>query len=48
MYRDPLASIHDVVEKPIIGPALCIGEYMLAWEDPTTVAEDTSPIGKCI
>lgn len=46
IYRNPLASITDIVERPIIGPALCIGDHMLLWEEPPSVIEDVSPIGK--
>lgn len=41
---NPLASITDIVERPIIGPALCIGDHMLLWEEPPSVIEDVSPI----
>ena len=42
-----MASITDVVEKPIVGPALCIGDHMLLWEEPSGVIGDVTPIGKC-
>ena len=45
IYRNPLASITDVVERPIIGPALCIGDHMILWEEPPSVIEDVNPIG---
>ncbi|XP_065910195.1 MYCBP-associated protein-like isoform X3 [Dysidea avara] len=40
---DPLASITDVVEKPILGPSLCIGEHTLAWEGPPSDTMDMTP-----
>ena len=47
-YRNPLASISDVVEKPIVGPGLCIGDHILLWEEPSSATENVNPIGKCI
>ena len=31
-----------------MGPALCIGDHMLLWEEPSSATENVNPIGKCI
>lgn len=46
--RDPLASITDVVERPVLGPSLCIGEHTLTWEGPPSDTVDMTPNGELV
>ena len=36
------------MERPVLGPSLCIGEHTLAWEGPPSDTVDMTPNGELV